>query len=284
MAESFEITINEVNRDLGCLELLQQTTGLSRGQLKQAVDKGALWLGRGQGKKQHIRRLRRVKSQLQLGDQLFFYHNPEILSQTTAAAELVAALDGYSLWYKPSGMLCQGSKWSDHCTITRSVEKQRNRNAYLVHRLDRATCGLILIGESKQATAKLAEMFRQRNLSKHYQAIVKGKLEQSLSIEGELDGKTAISHITPISYDESSDCSLLSVKIDTGRKHQIRRQLSAIGHPIVGDRLYGDNQTDAQPDLQLCAYRLEFQCPLSGVQQRFVLAADKQLRLPIKTA
>ena len=125
------------------------TYQLSINQIKQAVNKGALWLTRAKS----TQRLRKIKKPLQLGDEIHFYYHQQVLDQKPAAAQLIEDFHHYSVWYKPYGMLSQGSKWSDHCTICRWVESHitPRRTAYLVHRLDRAASGLIMVAHSKSA-------------------------------------------------------------------------------------------------------------------------------------
>jgi tRNA pseudouridine32 synthase/23S rRNA pseudouridine746 synthase len=250
------------------LDLLAAETGLSRQAIKQALDKGALWLEHGK----HTRRTRRVKTSLRAGDTLHFYYDSDILGQQVADAELIADEGSYSIWYKPYGMYSQGSKWGDHCTITRNVQKQTGRHVYLVHRLDRAARGLMIIAHTKHAAARFGEMFQQRQVDKTYQAIVHGLCPASepvLTINDPVDGKAAVSHVRTLQQDSGSERSLLEVNIETGRKHQIRRHLANAGYPIVGDRLYGVNGDS--DDLQLCAWRLAFRCPDSGVNKRYQL-------------
>ncbi len=259
------------------VDQLARQTHLSKAAIKGAIDKGALWLGRA-GQKQP-RRLRRIKTELASGDELHFYYNPEVLAQHVAPAELVSAQSelslGYSAWYKPYGMYCQGSRWGDHCTIIRSVEKQTQSNAYLVHRLDRATSGLMLVAHNKKVAARLAQLFRDRKIEKTYRAIVHGKFPESTAsttIDTDIDGKKALSHVRALQYNAEKNQTLLEVTIDTGRKHQVRRHLSGTGYPVVGDRLYGGNISGANCDnnLALCAYKLAFTCPETGVEKSYL--------------
>ena len=116
-------------------------------------------------------------------------------------------------------------------------------------------------------------MFQQRGMEKHYTAVVHGhflETPQPLIIEEAIDGRPARSRIRLIEYDRAGDRSTLDVEIETGRKHQIRRHLAALGHPIVGDRRYGLGEEEQ--DLQLTATSLAFPCPLTGVQRRYRLA------------
>lgn len=187
-------------------------------------------------------------------------------------AELLFDEGDYSLWYKPYGMLCQGSKWGDHATINRYAELnlKPQRPAFIVHRLDRAASGLVLLAHSKKAAAALANMFERRLVEKYYQVIVEGQCPQQQTIDTPIDGKNAVSHAQLLKYDESTNRSLVKVVIETGRKHQIRRHMASIGFPIVGDRLHGQ-ALEGEIDLQLTSCFLKFECPISNTIKVFEL-------------
>lgn len=253
----------------------EQKISLSKADLKQAISKGALWLTPAKNKKQ-TQRLRRVKKHLLAGDELHFYFNSEILSAAVPPALLIEDLLDYSVWFKPYGMLSQGSKWSDHCTIARFAQQNlpNERPAFIVHRLDRAATGLILIAHSKKAARALSNMFEFHQLEKHYQIIVHGdhsKRAQPDIIDSDVDGKKARSTFSCLSYDEITERSLVKVKIDSGRKHQIRIHAASIAMPVVGDRLHGIADKDELCDLQLCAISLRFICPLFEQERLFEL-------------
>ncbi len=299
MSNMFEhhFVINDINKNESCttLNLLFNSlslteNALSKAQLKQAISKGALWLTRGK----HTQRLRRVKKELQNGDELHFYYNEVVLASEVAEAILISDEVNYSVWYKPFSMLSQGSKWSDHCTIARFAQQHftPERAVFIVHRLDRAATGLILIAHSKKAARALSAMFENRttndnSLEKHYQIIVHGNHsinKQPQVIAKDVDGKSARSTFTCLAYDETKDQSLIEVKIDSGRKHQIRVHAASIGLPVVGDRLHGIADKNEAQDLQLCAVRLSFICPLamnkeSSIKKQFELEAHLKPQL-----
>lgn len=258
----------------------KQALVLSKNEIKQAISKGALWLTRGK----HTQRLRRVKKAPKANDELHFYYNEKVLNSTVSEATLIADHLDYSVWYKPYGMLSQGSKWSDHCTVARYAQQNlpTERPAFIVHRLDRAATGLILIAHSKKAASALSALFEKHDLEKHYNIIVHGNHSvrcQPDVINTEIDGKKARSTFTCLHYDERQDYSLVDVKIDSGRKHQIRKHAASIGLPVVGDRLHGiwqnqaviDSSDNLDVNLQLCAVSLAFTCPLSGQARLFKL-------------
>ena len=202
-----------------------------------------------------------------------------MLSQQPNEALLIEDCTDYSVWYKPYGMLSQGSKWSDHCTIARWAQTHLTpeRAAFIVHRLDRAATGLILIAHSKKAVRALSAMFEKHDLEKIYHIIIHGDHRlrpQPDTLTSDVDGKSASSHFTQLGYDENNNASLVRVKIDTGRKHQIRIHASSIDMPVVGDRLHGklgSINDEISDDLQLCAVSLRFICPLTAEQRVFKL-------------
>ncbi|TMM46834.1 pseudouridine synthase family protein [Colwellia ponticola] len=262
------VTTKENSSVIAILEQYSQAQDvtLSKTELKQAISKGALWLTPAKNKKQ-TQRLRRLKKPLVVGDELHFYYNGQVLSAEVPQALLIKDLVDYSVWYKPYGMLSQGSKWSDHCTIARFAQQNlpNERPVFIVHRLDRAATGLIIVAHSKKAARALATMFEHHRLEKHYQIIVHGdhtSRSQPDIITSDVDGKAARSTFTCLAYDNVTQRSLIKVKIDTGRKHQIRVHAASIGMPVVGDRLHGVADNTEQSNLQLCAVSLRFICPL----------------------
>ncbi|MEH6558728.1 MAG: RNA pseudouridine synthase [Oceanicoccus sp.] len=263
-------------------ELLASDTGISKAKIKQAMQKGAVWIS-GNRKTE---RLRRSKKLLHSGDELHLYYNEDVLKKEVPMPTLISDNNGYSIWYKPYGVLSQGSKWGDHCTIDRMVEIHTQKRAYLVHRLDRATTGLMIIAHSKDTAAKLSKLFRDRAIDKRYLAVVAGEFPDTADIQtikSIIDGKKAISHMSKLGYCPRLQQSLVDIKIETGRKHQIRRQLSESGHPIIGDRLYGqtENNGNHTDNLQLCCYSLAFRCPTSGADKHYELDTMFRPALPV---
>ena len=272
----FEKHIDIVSEHADPIDVLALETGLSKQQIKQIMQKGAVWISRDK----HTQRLRRAKKNIQTGDTLHFYYDPAVLEQEPRQPILISDENQYSVWHKPCGMLSQGSKWSDHCTITRWAEQhlQPQRNSFTVHRLDRAANGLILVAHSKKAAAKLSELFQNRLIEKRYKIWVHGQFDlqtnshERIKVEHDIDGRSAVSYFSCLKYDDERERSLLDVRIETGRKHQIRKHIAMLGYPIVGDRLYG---IDHDEDLQLCAYYLSFVCPLTNKQMSFSIQSDE---------
>jgi tRNA pseudouridine32 synthase/23S rRNA pseudouridine746 synthase len=254
--------------DTTTLSLLSDNTVLSQSQIKQALASGCVWLESAHG----IKRTRRAKKILTAGNQVHLYYDDAILSTTCKPARLVADEQAYSVWYKPPGMFSQGSKWGDHCTLYRYAELhlKPQRPAFIVHRLDRATSGLMLIAHSKKAATMLTQLFESRNITKRYYAIVEGNvhdMDTPYIIESTIEGKIARSEI--LDYQACGDHSVMNMELHTGRKHQLRRQLAELGHPVIGDRLYGSSHI--REDLQLQCYYLAFKCPVTHEQREYIL-------------
>jgi 23S rRNA pseudouridine1911/1915/1917 synthase len=165
----------------------------------------------------------------------------------------------------------------------------------IVHRLDKATSGLILVAKNDESHRKLAEQFSSRHVKKTYIALVHGWVKQdrgTISSGISRDrirrtrmttrrqgGREAITHYTVQRRIDSTfgKFTLLELRIDTGRTHQIRVHLASLGHPVVGDTLYGapqklrarNSQTLSLPRNFLHAAALQFHHPRTGVVLSF---------------
>jgi tRNA pseudouridine32 synthase/23S rRNA pseudouridine746 synthase len=273
--QKFEFTVTQAEQT--ALDLLAEGTGLSKQRIKDAMNKGAVWWTL----KGKTLRLRRATKVLYKGSKIQFFYDEQVLARKPESANLIYDGGNYSIWFKPAGMLSQGSQWGDHCSILRWVEVngqsnegQRQRECFLVHRLDADAMGLIILAHDSQSAAKLSALFQARDMRKFYQAWVVDDCNvpaTGLTLDYELDGKSAITHIKKVRVENNK--TLLDVHIETGRKHQIRRHLANIGHPIVGDKLYG---TKSPSGLQLLAYRLEFICP--NTQQPVIVKLPQELQ------
>jgi tRNA pseudouridine32 synthase/23S rRNA pseudouridine746 synthase len=246
-----------------CCDYLAAHTALSKSKLKDAMLKGAVWISRRGGKR---RRLRRASAALQAGDVLELYYDADLLRSVPPAAQCVDDQRRYSVWFKPAGLMAQGTEYGDHCALLRQVENHFHprRPVFLVHRLDREAAGLMLVAHDGQAAARLSALFRDNLIAKRYRVRVRGEVQQR---EGEidlpLDGKTALSRYILLEYDAGSDVSTLEVSIATGRLHQIRRHFAMIGHGVMGDPRYGSDNKN-RDGMQLTAVGLRFRCPFSG--------------------
>lgn len=253
------------------IDWLAEHSPVSRLQLKKAMAQGAVWLQT--GKRQE--RLRRATRELPADTVLHLYYDAEILARVPPPATLLADERQYSVWFKPAGLLSQGSRQGDHCALLRVVEQQLQRPVFLVHRLDREASGLMLVAHTEKAAAALSGLFQSNRVRKHYRARVAGQWLPAplpFRIDTPVDGKPAVTWIDSAVYNPAHDNTVLALRIDTGRKHQIRRHLASVGHPVWGDSRYGR----AAPDgLALEACRLEFHCPLRQQPRAYALPDNR---------
>jgi len=268
------VTADDIN-DQGstALDILADNNPLSKQKLKRVMSNGAVWLENDTG----INRLRRAKKPVHEGETLHLYYD-EVIQQThPEAAELFADEGDYSIWNKPYGMYSQGTKWGDHCTIYRWAESQLQRPSFLLHRLDRAASGLIIVAHSKKTAAAFARLFEKRKIKKLYRIEVSGNYQElremiqtlPYTISSPIDDKPAVSKIIAIEESEKKHRIIIHIEIETGRKHQIRKHMAALGYPVIGDRLYGSTQLEE--NLQLQSRYLKFDCPITGATREYPL-------------
>ncbi|GAA0676505.1 MULTISPECIES: RluA family pseudouridine synthase [Rheinheimera] len=245
---------------------------LSKGRLKDAMNKGAVLWRRGKQNK----RLRRAQADLLPGDSLELNYDEQLLQRSCEPAVLIHEARGYSVWFKPAGMLSQGNEWGDHLSLLRFAELywQGKRQVFLLHRLDREASGLVLIAHTKQAAAAFSLMLQQHKIEKEYRIEVKGQLSAELItkavLNSPLDDKACATEFELESYSEQRRSSVVRVRLITGRKHQIRRHFAQAGHPVMGDPAYGSGNKNEQ-GLMLQAVKLKFICPFRKTVMTFEL-------------
>lgn len=187
---------------------------------------------------------------------------------------------------KPPGMMVHRNAWAPNApTCVNSLAGILQRRVYNVHRLDRATSGVMLFALNAETAKLLADRFRDREVEKRYVAIVRGHLEEAITVDTPIRNKKgkefhAVSHIAPLAktvvpeplgdYPEAW-FSLVELDLETGRRHQARRHLNYISHPVIGDRQHGDRRNNrffsdrfGCQELLLRAISLEFTHPLTG--------------------
>jgi tRNA pseudouridine32 synthase/23S rRNA pseudouridine746 synthase len=262
-AQIYTIQIKPFDPDCA-RDVLAAHTGLPKVRIKKAMQQGAAWLKRSGGKK---RRVRRATAHVKPGDVLFLYYNETIIQKQPPTAYCIKDFNGYSIWYKPAGLMSQGSVFGDHLCLARQVETYFDpaRKAYIVHRIDREASGLLIVAHNRSAAAAFSELLRSGRIEKYYHVRVRGDLShyagKSGIIDLPIDNRSACSRFDFLGYDRRSGQSVARVRTETGRRHQIRRHFNLIGHPVMGDPVYGKGNKNAS-GLMLIAYALKFTCPL----------------------
>jgi 23S rRNA pseudouridine1911/1915/1917 synthase len=181
---------------------------------------------------------------------------------------------------KPAGMAVVPDKQKSPNLLQVGAAYAR-QDLYPIHRLDRPVSGVVLFAKKTTAQAKVSEQFRARSVEKTYLAIVGQRPPEDAATlehfirEGKGNTSTAVDRSDSAAkraelryrYLGSSDrYHLLEVRLITGRKHQIRAQLGAIGCPLRGDTKYGFKRSNEGGTIDLHAYTLSFDHPVSGAR------------------
>ena len=248
-------TVTEKESGLRIDKLASQVfTDFSRGQLQGWIADGSLLCN---GK------VERPKYRVKTADVL---HLSTTLQQHSEdqpeniAIEVVYEDEAVLVINKPVGMVVHPGAGNQTGTLVNALlyhypQQHHLPRAGLVHRIDKDTSGLLLIGKTKPAKMALMEQLKDKSVYRHYQCVVAGD-QASLRRHQRIDapigrhrnqrtkmtvmtaGREAVTHLLKITPLNENYC-LLDVGLETGRTHQIRVHLSHIGHPIVGDRVYG---------------------------------------------
>lgn len=188
---------------------------------------------------------------------------------------------------KPAGLLSVPGRGPAHADSLASRVQVEFADARIVHRLDMATSGLLIMARGLEMERRLSIAFQQRQVEKRYIAVVAGRPSPD---EGEIAlplitdwpnrprqkvdfeaGKPSLTHYSLLSHDAAQDSSRVDLRPHTGRSHQLRVHMMAIGHPILGDELYGDADSRRTAErLLLHATELTLPHPLTGAPLHFV--------------
>lgn len=200
---------------------------------------------------------------------------------------------------KPVNIPSQADKTEDVDMLTiikEYLKKEYNKSgeAYLglVHRLDRPVGGIMVFAKTSKAASRLSEQVRNKTFKKKYLAIVDGKPEKEAGVledyllktertntskvveEGTKNAKLANLEYETIYYNPDTDLALLKIKLNTGRHHQIRVQLSHMGHAIYGDQKYGQRGKGKQ--ITLWAYEITINHPTTREELTFKVLPKKE--------
>lgn len=199
---------------------------------------------------------------------------------------------------KPAGLLSQSAEAGDEHLVAIAQRYLKERygkpgNVYvgLVHRLDRMTSGVMVLAKTSKASERLSRAFREHRVDKRYLAVVAGLTPSRATLVDELVSNEQGSRVATghpdarraeLSFERCAQtgapipASLLEVELGTGRKHQIRVQLAARGHPLIGDRRYGLREHDPLiARVALHAWKIALTHPVRGDELSFVAPIPK---------
>lgn len=193
---------------------------------------------------------------------------PEHLAESIAL-DIVFEDDFILVVNKPAGLVVHPGNGNESGTLMNALLHHAPtlaglERAGIVHRLDKDTTGLMVVAKTASAQTALVRQLAARSVSRLYQALAHGRIERAGTVDAPLGrhpqqrtkiavlkhGREARTHYRPLEH--FATATLLECRLETGRTHQIRVHLASIGHPLVGDPVYGRKQT---PDGRLAAFR-----------------------------
>ncbi len=263
--------------------IAQKCENLSRTMIQKLIEDGEI-LVNGQEKK--------ISYKTKQGD-VIEIHIPEAkeinLKAQDIPLDVVYEDDDIIVVNKPKGMVVHPANGNPDGTLVNAVMSLCKGSLSgiggeirpgIVHRLDKDTSGLIIIAKNDVAHINLSKQIKDRRVKKIYIALVKGNVSENEATVNmpigrstkdrkkmavRKDGKKAITHFKVLK--RYGKYTLLELKIDTGRTHQIRVHMAEIGHPVVGDMIYSNGKNEFGIEGQMLhAKSLDFQHPVTGKQ------------------
>lgn len=188
--------------------------------------------------------------------------------------------------FKPAGVLILKGEGGGHDDDTlywrvKVFLKKRDKkpgNIFLgvLHRLDRPVSGIVLFAKTSKGAARLSEQFRNRTVRKIYHTLIEGKVRPSSGVlvhklskdhetkRAEISDEGDFAELAYETVKTGARYSLLKIELKTGRFHQIRAQLAAAGHPIIGDAKYGSKEKFREGEIALASTELIFETATTG--------------------
>jgi 23S rRNA pseudouridine1911/1915/1917 synthase len=194
-----------------------------------------------------------------------------LCDRTTVRLSILYEDDALIFINKPPGLVVQQRMHFPDEPFLHELVGQEAGPVFLMQRLDRGTSGVIFFSRRADINAKLTRQFERKRIRKRYLALCDGELGEKQTIDAPLgrigaikfgvreSGRRAVTHVEPMQF--TARGSLVAVELETGRTHQIRVHLAAIGHPLAGDWLYGERSAERP---MLHAAELEMTHPLTN--------------------
>lgn len=199
---------------------------------------------------------------------------------------------------KPAGLLVHPTHAGERDTLLSRARRELYRHTgdaalFVVHRLDRDTSGVMVFARRHEVATALQRQFRLHSVGRSYLALVAGDLRAACTVDADIGrprpssrraavspgtGKAALTRVQPV--EQLKGATLVEAQLGTGRTHQVRVHLASLGHPVLGDTVYGARQQKPVPPprLALHAHRLSFVHPVTGAVLDFRAPLPADLR------
>jgi 23S rRNA pseudouridine1911/1915/1917 synthase len=239
----------------------RHVTGLSRRKARAVIDAGGVFVERARVK---------VASRPVRAGQAIEVNVGGALDRPPPPAPGIVHVDEHVIVAdKPAGLVTAPTPESDRGDLLDQLAG-RYGEVYLVHRIDLPTSGLLVFARTREANRRLGDAFVAHDVDREYVAVAVGAVAAQ-TIDRPIDGRRAVTHVEPV--DSLAGATLLRVRLETGRTHQIRIHLAGEGHPIAGDTQHGGEVARTfvprPPRLALHAAVLGFTHPATGERVRF---------------
>jgi 23S rRNA pseudouridine1911/1915/1917 synthase len=280
-AETFSFTVSAEEDGLRLDQALAvRVPGLSRRRARVLIDLGGVFVDH--------KRIKMAGRPLKKGEKIVAHLGGALaraenrVGQEARAAEeerlppyrIVHEDDDILVVDKPSGLLTAPTPESDRSNLLSLLARRggpggQRQEVHLVHRLDLPTSGLIVFARTQQALRVLSERFRTHDLTRQYLAVVQGAFPDAVQlIEQPIERRTARTRVEILER-YGARATMLRFTLDTGRTHQIRIHARSLGHPVMGDRQYGEATGYDPPRLALHATRLALPHPVTAAPLDF---------------
>jgi 23S rRNA pseudouridine1911/1915/1917 synthase len=267
MKTRFEVAAEEEGLRLDQV-IPRHVAGLSRRKARAVIDAGGVFVERARVK---------VASRPVRAGQAIEVNIGGALDRPAPPPPVIVHVDEHVIVAdKPAGVVTAPTPESDRGDLLDQLAR-RYGEVYLVHRIDLPTSGLLVFARTREANRRLGEAFVAHDVDREYLAVAVGAVAAQ-TIDRPIEGRRAVTYVEPA--ESLAGATLVRVRLETGRTHQIRIHLAGIGHPIAGDAQHGGEASRTfvprPPRLALHAGVLGFTHPATGARVRFVseLPAD----------
>ncbi|MDP6629962.1 MAG: RluA family pseudouridine synthase [Kiritimatiellia bacterium] len=247
-------TVSNEEKGVKLLDFIAQRLGISRNAAKGLLNARHVFVNR--------KRIWMARHPLRARDVVEIV--PHDSRPTKSSISTLYEDDDYIVVNKPAATLSNGPR-----SLEERLQRQEQSNwPCCVHRLDKDTTGCLLLARHEDALEQAMQLFKRHDVNKVYRALVAGTVKpEEQTIRTPIGDESAVSHVRVL--DSTREASHVSVRIETGRTHQIRKHLAGLGHPVIGDRQYGSRSKHSEKLTKvgrqmLHAYGLQIKNPVSG--------------------